>query len=196
MDPRTETKNRMLRSGALLFRQQGLSGTSFADVLEHSGAPRGSVYHHFPGGKEQFTAEATAYAGRFVAGAMRGMSGDLHGLADAQVDLWIALLHETDFAAGCPIAAAALEGTSMPGARDAAGSSFQDWIGIVGEQLVERGVPESDSRELAMVMLSAVEGALIMCRACRNTEALEAVREHLHDVLSLQTTTRPPRPPA
>lgn len=173
----------MLESGAWLFRQRGLSGTAFADVLEHSGAPRGSVYHHFPGGKEQFTAEATAYAGRFVAAAMRRMSGDVHALVDAQVDLWIGLLHETDFTAGCPIAAAALEGTALPGARDAAGTSFEHWLRIVGGQLVDRGIPEEDSRKLALILLSSVEGALVMCRACRSTEALESVREHLHEVL-------------
>src|ERR671915_164180 len=64
---RSDTRERMIRSAAVLFRQRGVEGTAFSDVLAHSGAPRGSIYHHFPGGKAQLAEEATRYAGEFIA---------------------------------------------------------------------------------------------------------------------------------
>src|SRR5919204_6864300 len=67
---RTDARERMIESAALLFRRQGIEGTSFADVLEHSGAPRGSIYHHFPAGKSQLAEEATRYAGEYIAAGL------------------------------------------------------------------------------------------------------------------------------
>src|SRR5213082_2487619 len=67
---RTNARERMIRSAAVLFREHGVEGTSFSDVLAHSGAPRGSIYHHFPGGKAQLVEEATRYGGEFIAAGM------------------------------------------------------------------------------------------------------------------------------
>src|SRR5919197_1479958 len=67
---KSDARERMIQSAALLFRRQGIEGTSFSDVLEHSGAPRGSIYHHFPGGKSQLAEEATRYAGDFIAAGL------------------------------------------------------------------------------------------------------------------------------
>jgi AcrR family transcriptional regulator len=179
----TDTRTRMLQSGAQLFQRRGVSGTAFSDVLQHSGAPRGSVYHHFPGGKEQFAGEATALAGDFLAHALRAQSGDLHELADAQIDAWVHVLGDSDFAAGCPVAAGAVEGVLTPAARDAAGQSFKQWTIILSEQFAARGVAAEEADSLALLVLSAIEGALLLCRARQDTEALEAVRLHLHRLL-------------
>jgi TetR/AcrR family transcriptional repressor of lmrAB and yxaGH operons len=173
----------MLQSGAQLFQRRGVSGTSFADVLQHSGAPRGSVYHHFPGGREQFAGEATALAGDFLAQALRAHSGDLRELADAQIDAWVHVLTNSDFTAGCPIAAGAVEGVLTPTARDAAGRTFEQWTAILSDQFAERGVAAEEVDSLALVVVSAIEGALLVCRARRDTKALEAVRLHLHRLL-------------
>src|SRR5881409_2117240 len=77
MPPRSDARDRMIQSAALLFREHGVRGTAFADVLEHSGAPRGSVYHHFPGGKRQLAEETTQYAGEYIAaGIVRALHDD------------------------------------------------------------------------------------------------------------------------
>jgi AcrR family transcriptional regulator len=173
----------MLQSGALLFRERGVVGTAFADVLEHSGAPRGSVYHHFPGGKEQFAREVTEQAGAFIAAGIEAAPGDLHDLVDAQVDAWIAGLRASDFEAGCPVAAAALEGRNSPAARDAAGAAFSHWTDLVQARLEGEGVAPEKARRMALFVLSAVEGALMMSRAVRATDPLEAARAQVHELI-------------
>src|SRR6059036_1384349 len=93
MPPRSDARTRMIQSAALLFRERGVEGTAFADVLEHSGAPRGSVYHHFPGGKLQLAEEATRHAGDFIAvGLAAALEHDDPITAlETFIDVWIAI---------------------------------------------------------------------------------------------------------
>src|SRR5437763_6774264 len=115
----------MIWSAALLMRKHGVEGTSFSEVIERSRAPRGSIYHHFPGGKAQLVEEATRYAGDVVAALFTQAieKGDpLEGL-DAIGDFWRGVLHDSDFAAGCPVLAATLDSNASPGARAAAGEA-------------------------------------------------------------------------
>src|SRR5438128_2883984 len=100
----------MIQSTAHLVRRNGVEATSFSGVLEHSGAPRGSIYHHFPGGKAQLIAEATAYAGDFVAQGLVAALDDEDPLAALRglATFWRSVLRDSDFAAGCPVVAAAL----------------------------------------------------------------------------------------
>src|SRR3954468_16028931 len=102
---RVDPRRRMIQSAALLFRSQGIEGTSFSDVLDHSGAPRGSIYHHFPGGKAQLAEEATRYAGEFI---LAGLAAALE--TDDPVDAigrftssYLEILRRTEFADGCPL---------------------------------------------------------------------------------------------
>src|SRR3954466_11711810 len=92
-------RERMIRSTALLIRERGVEATSFSDVLEHSGAPRGSIYHHFPGGKAQLVEEATRWAGDFIARAQIAslQDGDPVAAVDAAIARWRDVLGETDF---------------------------------------------------------------------------------------------------
>src|SRR5918999_2590410 len=93
---RTDTRERMIRSAAVLFRQRGVEGTAFSDVLAHSGAPRGSIYHHFPGGKAQLAEEATRYAGELIAaGLAAALREDDPVAATGQfVEAWSAVLRD------------------------------------------------------------------------------------------------------
>src|SRR5438046_641573 len=104
MPRQSDARIRMIQSAALLFRERGIEGTAFADVLEHSGAPRGSVYHHFPGGKLQLAEEATRYAGDFIAA---GLAASLHqsdpiAALDTFTNTWIGILRDSGYQAGCP----------------------------------------------------------------------------------------------
>src|SRR3954452_6007300 len=108
MPPRSDARDRMIRSAAILFRENGVRGTAFADVLEHSGAPRGSVYHHFPGGKRQLGEETPRYAGEYIAAGIVAALED--GAPVAAIEAfgadWLKILRDSDYAAGCPVAAA------------------------------------------------------------------------------------------
>src|SRR5689334_17271955 len=126
--PDTSPRKRMIRSAALLIRERGVEATSFADVIAHSGAPRGSIYHHFPGGKAQLVEEATRWATDFIARAQdRALEGGPLAALDVSLDYWRMVLRDTDFAAGCPVVAVAVESDVVPAAREAAGEGFRRW---------------------------------------------------------------------
>src|SRR5438132_14340952 len=112
-------RQKMIWSAALLMRKHGVEGTSFSEVIERSGAPRGSIYHHFPGGKAQLIEEATRYAGDFIAaGLAAALAADDPAAAVKRfASFWRGLLRDSDYTAGCPVVAASLEGDRAPGAR-------------------------------------------------------------------------------
>jgi AcrR family transcriptional regulator len=181
MAPRTDVRDRMIQSAALLFRERGVQGTAFADVLEHSGAPRGSVYHHFPGGKDQLAEEATRYAGDFIAAGLAAALAQDDPIAalDTFISMWTDILRHSDFAAGCPIVAATLEGDRSPHVRDAAGAAFGNWEQLLSVAIAARGIPGERARSLATLLIAAIEGAVVLARAQRSTAPLERVAEEL-----------------
>src|SRR4051794_7946552 len=143
-------RQRMIESAALLICQRGVEATSFADVLEHSGAPRGSIYHHFPGGKAQLVEEATSWSGEaFAAGARAAFDGDdpVRGL-DAIYEAWRGVLAESRFAAGCPVVAVTVDAGASAGAREAAARAFRSWQDAYVDALVGRGVERRRARSL------------------------------------------------
>jgi AcrR family transcriptional regulator len=181
MPRRSDARQRMIESAALLFRERGVNATSFTDVLEHSGAPRGSIYHHFPGGKTELAEAATRWAGECI------LDSTNHGLAthdplaavDALARWWRTVLDRSDFQAGCVIAAAALEGDREPTVREAAAEAFEQWERALAGALTARGVPPQRARSLAEFVIAAFEGAVILARARRSTAPLDRVAEEL-----------------
>src|ERR1044072_471474 len=107
----SDSRDRMIQSAALLFRENGYSGTGFRDVIEHSGAPRGAVYHHFPAGKEQLAEGAGAWAAAVIERriARAAHSGDPIAALGIFVDSWREVLEDSNFRAGCPVVAVAAE---------------------------------------------------------------------------------------
>jgi AcrR family transcriptional regulator len=184
----------MLRSAVDLFRERGVEATSLADVLDHAGAPRGSVYHHFPHGRPQLVEEATKSAGAFM-GSM--ISAGLASLGPARtLEAIIAGFRDqlvaTDFAAGCPVAAVAIEGPQSPAALAAAGETFTSWEDTIAASLWQGGLPYDRARGLATMSLSAIEGALLLCKAQRSTRALDRVEEELALLLAAAGVTAQP----
>lgn len=171
----TGPKAAMTRSAVALLRERGVSGTSLADVLAHSGAPRGSVYHHFPGGKPQLVEEATRAAAELLSTEITRLLRE-HGTVGALrtiADLWRADLEGSDYDAGCPIAASALGGVSP--ARTVAGEALVTWNRAVAESLRREGAPGARADSLAALVLSALQGALVLARAQRSSRPLDAV---------------------
>lgn len=170
----------MIRSAISLIRRRGVAAVSFADVLNASGAPRGSVYHHFPGGKAQLVTEATRVAGARVTGELARVL-DTPETAAALRELAETLargLDRGDYAVGCPIAAAALG--NDPDAVAAAGATFDTWRDLIAGKLVRDGAAPQRARSVAVLVISALEGALIVARTERDPAALDTVVDELN----------------
>lgn len=201
MSPRkSDSRERMILSAAALLREYGASATSVDRVLAHSGAPRGSVYHHFPGGRAQLIDEAVALAGDFIAGLIDSamQADDPVAAVDAFFELWRDRLVESGFRAGCPIVAVAVEiNDDAPQLARSAAAVFTRWQEALAALFIRHGLTDERSRRLGAFIIAAVEGAVIMCRAEQSTAPIEAAAAEIHDLLRYALRDRPggePRP--
>jgi TetR/AcrR family transcriptional regulator, lmrAB and yxaGH operons repressor len=184
-----DPRQKMIQSAALLMRRRGVTATSVPAVLAHSGAPRGSVYHHFPGGKAELIEEATHFAGDFIAaGFAAALAENDDPVAAVRLFAtgWRSILEDSDFADGCPILAAALEGEREPGARRAAGAAFGGWIDDLAAVLRQHGVEEGRSLSLATIAIAAIEGGVVLSRAQESTAPLALVAGEIEKLLSAE----------
>ncbi len=178
----TDSRTRMVQSAALLLRERGLSGTSFRDVIEHSGAPRGSIYHHFPEGKRQLVREAVEMSGGWVGDAIAHLdeSGDPIATLHAFLGVWADILRASDFRAGCPVVAVSVEANDdEPEVTEAAAAAFRRWTRELAAGLERSGMEAEGARRLATLTVAAIEGAVVLCRAERSTQPLDDVGAEL-----------------
>jgi AcrR family transcriptional regulator len=171
------TKDRIIDSSAELFRRQGYVGTGVKQIVEAANAPFGSVYHFFPGGKEQLAAETIRFSGQLYIQLFATIAMQAPDVLSAVGDFFAGAaetLEETDYADACPIATVALEvaSTSEP-LREATAEVFDAWITGATEYFAAAGIPRETARELTFTMLCLLEGAFIFCRAMRTTEPLQ-----------------------
>jgi AcrR family transcriptional regulator len=182
-------RERMVFSAAQLIRRDGVTATGMRDVAAHAGAPRGSLQHYFPGGKEQLVNEAVDWAGRYagkrVARFLAGLPTPTpSGLFAAMVGQWTDEYGAEGFAAGCPVAAATVDcAESVASTREAAAAAFATWTGPVARALTGMGVPAERAEPLATLMISALEGAILIARAEQDVRALTAVTQELGPLL-------------
>jgi AcrR family transcriptional regulator len=171
----------MVSSTATLFSRQGVEGTSLTDIIAASGAPRGSIYHHFPGGKAQLAEEAVTWAGeRIVADAAAALAADDPVAAIAILERqWSAMLSASDFRAGCTVLAATLEGERDSALAATAAGVFGDWAALLAAALIRRGVGPDRAHRIATLVIAALEGAIVLCRAQRSLAPLESVAAEL-----------------
>jgi AcrR family transcriptional regulator len=182
-------RDRMVFSAAQLIRRDGVSATGLRDVVEHAEAPRGSLQHYFPGGKEQLVNEAVDWAGRYAAGRIArfvaGMRRPTPGrLFAAMVEQWTDDLAGSDFRAGCPVAAATVDcADSVESTRTAVSAAFSAWRAPIAAALREMGVPARKTAAVATLMVSALEGAILIARAEHHLAALHTVARELGPML-------------
>jgi len=187
-------RERMVFSAAQLIRRQGVGATGMREVAVHAGAPRGSLQHYFPGGKEQLVNEAVAWAGRYagrrVARFMAGMAEPTPGgLFAAMVRQWTDEYETAGLLAGCPVAAATVDcADATESTREAAATAFATWTGPVAGALKDMGVPTERAEPLATLMISSLEGALLIARAEHDTRALTTVARELAPMLDAAAT--------
>jgi len=177
----TPTRERILGTTTELFRRQGYNGTGIKQIVAGAKAPFGSVYHHFPGGKEQLGAEVIRASGAMYAlllPAVFGPAPDLVSGARAFFGLAGEHLEASGWVDACPIATVALEvaSTSEP-LREATRDVFDAWVADGTALLAEGGLAEDVARRLAIGMVCALEGAFVLARAGRTTEPLQAAGE-------------------
>ncbi|WP_225986993.1 TetR/AcrR family transcriptional regulator [Streptomyces spectabilis] len=182
-------RERMVFSAAQLMRGGGVAAAGMRDVVARAQAPRGSLQHYFPGGKEQLVNEAVewsgGYAARRVARFVAGLSEPLpSGLFAAMVRQWTDELESAPAATGCPVAAAVVDrGGSAESTRAAAAAAFDRWTRSVAAALTDMGVPAGRAGPLATLMISTLEGALLIARAERDPRALTSAVAELGPLL-------------
>ena len=181
----------MVISAALLMREKGARPTAIADVLEHSGAPKGSAYHYFPGGRSQLLCEAVDYAADYVAEVL-GQASAGTGVLDAAVRHYREALLHSDYRAGCPVMAVAVEAgdhdNRTAAAVERAAVAFDRWSDLLTQCLVSDGVPHKKATELATLVIASLEGALVLARAARDVTPLDRVHRQLHSLLMGEKT--------
>lgn len=181
-----QTRKRMVRGAAQLLRERGYTGTGFREVIELTGAPRGSIYHHFPGGKAELAGEAVDYVGGLARLVIESSlaDGDPIGALRAFVDLWRADFERSGYRAGCPIVAVAVENhDEAPELLDAADRAFAQWESAFAGALRRAGLARGRAARLASLVVAAVEGAIVVSRARRDPQPLLDVARELEATL-------------
>jgi AcrR family transcriptional regulator len=175
------TRDRIVFTSAELFRRQGYAATGLKQISAAAGAPFGSIYHFFPGGKEELGATTLREGGAFFLLLANHYLDEHPDVAEAISEFFdgaAETLRATDYADACPIATIALEvaSTSEP-LRIAAAGAFDSWLDALGARFEAAGLGRTEAQSLSLAVLSALEGAFILCRAKRTTEPLAAARE-------------------
>jgi AcrR family transcriptional regulator len=174
---RAGTRDRIVEAAAEGFARRGYAGTGLKAILGASQAPFGSLYHFFPGGKEELGAAAIRASGATYRELVESFFPEGVDVVAATREFFAAgaeMLVATDFADACPIATITLETASDSEAMRAASAEvFESWLAVLQRRLAEAGIDTGTARAIALELFCAVEGAFLHCRATRTTEALE-----------------------
>jgi TetR/AcrR family transcriptional regulator, lmrAB and yxaGH operons repressor len=181
-----DSRDKMVRSAASLISSRGASATSFSDVLSDSGAPRGSIYHHFPDGKRQLVEDAISWTSERVLAHQRTCQATTaRGVLDHFVAMWRYVVVSSNGTAGCAVAGVAIDSYGIDAALiGSVRAIFRAWAALLAEQLEAVGVPPSRAKSFATTSLAAMEGALILCRSEGDAAPLEVVAADLRSLLA------------
>jgi TetR/AcrR family transcriptional repressor of lmrAB and yxaGH operons len=183
MPKATDSKGKTLAAAAKLLRQQGYHGTALHDILAAGGSPRGSLYFHFPGGKEQIGEAALTLAGEAL---RQGIARAAEASESAEIFLvrivraMTADLEHSDYREGCPIATTALETSAQSEVLAAATRIvFQKWENEIKRGMERFGMTAAEADPLATIVLSQLEGALLLARTYRSPTPLHRAEQAL-----------------
>jgi len=170
-----DTRDRILDATNRLLRRQGYTATGIKQIVAEGDAPLGSVYHYFPGGKEQIAVEALARVGERIRMAIASLANaaDVPATVNAFFVYNAELLRDSDYERGCPVATVALETSNdIERIRQVCEDVFNGWQAALAHVFTEAGIPEADASGLATFVLSSYEGALTMSRALRDIQPM------------------------
>jgi len=186
---RRAPRERIVYAAAQSLRERGVSGTAMRDVVQRAQAPRGSLQHYFPGGKDQLVTEAlqwsSDYAASLVAGALESMTkATPGGLFAAMVRQWRDEFVHRGYGRGCPLVAATADVAEPdPALRATIEHGFDAWLGAVRHALRTLAVPSARARSLAVLMISSLEGAIVLARSSHTIKPLDDVVRELRPLL-------------
>jgi TetR/AcrR family transcriptional repressor of lmrAB and yxaGH operons len=190
----SDTRTRMIETTARLLQHRGYHGASLNEILEACGAPRGSLYFHFPGGKEQLAIEATRAAVDEATQALAAMLAQSKTAAAGvrcYAEAAAQLMRESDYTFGCPVSPLILDASG--GVAELAKlcrEAFETWTGMIAAALAAAGAPKGRAASLALLSVTAIEGALLAARAYRDIKPLMTVGAELEAVLTVALPRR------
>jgi TetR/AcrR family transcriptional regulator, lmrAB and yxaGH operons repressor len=191
-----DTKTRLVDTTKRLLWRQGYGATGLNQIISESGTPRGSIYFHFPGGKEELSVAALREAGAAMSLAMR-RNFARRGLRDglrAWVRAFSRMMRQSDWQEGCPLATVTLEAAALSEPiRAVCDAAFGEWRAIFSAEMEAEGVDPDRAKSLATTMLSAIEGALILSRAARDVAPMASVTDELLALLDRESRVAPER---
>ncbi|MFC4913055.1 TetR/AcrR family transcriptional regulator [Actinomadura gamaensis] len=185
-----ETSARLVESMLELIQRHGYAGTGLNAVVEHADAPKGSLYFHFPEGKEALGAKAVELAAARFGALVTDAAADLTPGESVRRVLEVlgGMLADSDYTLGCPVSVVTLEmGAHNDRLRKACADAFESWIAPLADLLVAHGRPRPAARRTATAVVSMVEGAVIVSRARRSTEPLRDAADLLAPLLDAGT---------
>jgi AcrR family transcriptional regulator len=187
-------RDRMVYSAAQLVRMRGVTATGVRDVVEHASAPRGSFQHYFPGGKDQLVGEALQWAADFAAHSVASYPQTTRapspaGLFRHMVKQWRDEFSVRGYERGCPVMATVADlAGSDSGLNEQARAALKHWEDAVTRELMRMDLPQRKARRLAMLMIGALEGAIMFARARRDIGPLNTVATELTPLLNSYIT--------
>ena len=180
-------RDAIVRAAATLFRRNGFAATGINEIVKVSGAPKGSLYHYFPNGKDEIAVAAVRFAGNGLVATLEKLE-QKHKSAAALIRAYCQLLAgwmaNSGFRDGCPITTTLLE--SAPQSADVAAAgreSFDGWCAVISRALVRDGFGKAEAMQLATLTISALEGALILARIESNARPINDVAKSLAKIL-------------
>jgi AcrR family transcriptional regulator len=169
----------MVIGATRLLAERGLQETSFSEVLELTGAPRGSIYHHFPGGKDELIASAVDLAGDHAIDLIAAFDGlDATEVTTRFIGMWRSVLVQSDFTAGCSVLAVTVS-TDSSDLLGHVSDVFRNWRIRLAQVLTTGGLDPADAARFATLLIAATEGAVVLSRAEKSLEPFELVAADL-----------------
>jgi len=186
----SSTRDQIIETTRQLLEMQGYRATGLNQIVEESGAPKGSLYYYFPGGKEEFSTEAINKVGQEVAEHIETSLAGIEDPAEAVETFVLKLAHHvkaSNFCKGGPITTVALEAvTTSERLNEACRTTYELWQGAFAAKLIQSGFSEARSARLAGLIIASIEGAIVLSRTYRSIAPLERIAAELK--LLLQTT--------
>ncbi|MEP6988703.1 MAG: TetR/AcrR family transcriptional regulator [Chloroflexota bacterium] len=177
------TRDQIIETTCDLLELQGYHATGLNQIIKESGSPKGSLYYHFPGGKEALAVEAVNHVGRIVLQRIRENLALVENPAESISHFIknIALnVERSGFRAGGPITTIALEtASSSVTLRQECDRIYSEWQQVFADKLQSGGIAETRAKRMATLIISAIEGGVILCRTGQSREPLEQVAEEL-----------------
>jgi TetR/AcrR family transcriptional repressor of lmrAB and yxaGH operons len=190
-----DTRERMIETTAGLVHRRGFHGTSLNEILLESGAPRGSLYYHFPGGKEELVLEAArqgvAIVTQLLKEVLTGSPDPAEGVR-AFVEAAAHELRDSGYVFGCPVAPIVLDSPESSALAEICREALEEWQQVLVEGLGSGGIERARAESLATMIVCGLEGGLILARARRDIAPLDAVAEELASMVQSALLRSPP----